>query len=312
MSIKHNIMELDELEGEDLEDIAQNIQKMEIRGAAKIARAGALALKMVVEDYQGDSIEELESELEKGVKRLRSTRPTAVSLENAINKVMIEEYEGLDELKKRISNRASNFIKKSLEAKDNISEYGGKRIAEGDVILTHCNSSMALGAIKYAWDQGKNIEAIATESRPKKQGYITVKELSEYGLPVTLIVDSAVRHKMKDVDKVYVGADTIASNGAVINKIGTSQVALCAHESRVPLTVCAETYKFSSKTAVGDLVKIEERDPSEIVEPSDFPNVKISNPVFDATPSKYIDSIITEEGVISPEGAYRVIEEMEK
>ncbi|MEF8835966.1 MAG: S-methyl-5-thioribose-1-phosphate isomerase, partial [Candidatus Thermoplasmatota archaeon] len=175
-----------------------------------------------------------------------------------------------------------------------------------------CNSSMAIGAIKYSWDQGKDLEVIATESRPKKQGYITIEELSEYGIPVTLIVDSAVRHKMRDVDKVYVGADTVASNGAVINKIGTSQVALCAHESRVPLTVCAETYKFSSKTAVGDLVEIEERDPSEIVDPSDFPDVTISNPVFDATPSKYVDSIITEEGVISPEGAYRIIKEMEK
>jgi len=312
MSIKHNIMELGELEGEDLEDIAQKIETMEIRGAAKIARAGALALKKVVEDYEGDSVEKIESELGKGVDRLRSTRPTAVSLENAINHVMAVEYETLEELKKGISNRALSFIERSFEAKNRIAEYGGKRIADEDVILTHCNSSMALGAIKYSWDQGKDIEVIATESRPKKQGYITIKELSEYGIPVTLIVDSAVRHKMKDVDKVYVGADTVASNGAVINKIGTSQVALCAHESRVSLTVCAETYKFSSKTAIGDLVEIEERDPSEIVDQSDFPNVNISNPVFDATPSKYVDSIITEEGVISPEGAYRVIEEMEK
>jgi len=305
-------MELGELEGEDLEDIAQKIETMEIRGAAKIARAGALALKKVVEDYEGDSVEKIESELGKGVDRLRSTRPTAVSLENAINHVMAVEYETLEELKKGISNRALSFIERSFEAKNRIAEYGGKRIADEDVILTHCNSSMALGAIKYSWDQGKDIEVIATESRPKKQGYITIKELSEYGIPVTLIVDSAVRHKMKDVDKVYVGADTVASNGAVINKIGTSQVALCAHESRVSLTVCAETYKFSSKTAIGDLVEIEERDPSEIVDQSDFPNVNISNPVFDATPSKYVDSIITEEGVISPEGAYRVIEEMEK
>jgi len=305
-------MELSGFESENLEDIAQKIQTMEIRGAAAIARAGALALKRVVEDYKGDGIEELESELEKGAKRLRLTRPTSVSLENAINYVMKEEYEGLDELKKVISNRASNFIEKSIEAKERIAEYGGKRIADEDVILTHCNSSMAIGAIKYSWNQDKNIEVIATESRPKNQGYITIKELSEYGIPVTLIVDSAVRYKMRDVDKVYVGADTVASNGAVINKIGTSQVALCAHEGRVPLTVCAETYKFSSKTALGDLVEIEERDPSEIVDPADFPDVNISNPVFDATPSKYIDSIITEEGVISPEGAYRVIEEMEK
>ncbi|MBS3781001.1 MAG: ribose 1,5-bisphosphate isomerase [Candidatus Thermoplasmatota archaeon] len=305
-------MDLDELEGDDLEDIAKKIQNMEIRGAAKIARAGALALKRLVENYDGDDVEDLESELEKGAKRLRSTRPTAVSLENAINYVMTVESEGVEGLKKEIVNRASRFIEKSLEAKDKIAEYGGKRITDGDVILTHCNSSMAIGAIKYSWDEGKNIEVIATESRPKRQGYITIKELSEYGIPVTLIVDSAVRYKMRGVDKVYVGADTVASNGAVINKIGTSQVALCAHESRVPLTVCAETYKFSNKTTFGELVEIEERDPSEIVDPADFPEVNINNPVFDATPSKYVDSIITEKGVISPDGAYRIIKEMEE
>ncbi|MEF8835628.1 MAG: hypothetical protein V5A76_05685, partial [Candidatus Thermoplasmatota archaeon] len=155
VSIKHNVMEFDELEGEDLEDIAKKIQTMEIRGAAKIARAGALALKRVVEDYEGDDAEELRSKMERGAEILRSTRPTAVSLENAIDQVMIEEYEGADDLKNGISNRASNFIERSLEAKDKIAEYGGKRIAEGDVILTHCNSSMAIGAIKYSWDQGK-------------------------------------------------------------------------------------------------------------------------------------------------------------
>ncbi len=141
-------MGLDELEGEDLEDIAKKIQTMEIRGAAKIARAGALALKRVVEDYEGDSDEELKSKVEKGAKILRSTRPTAVSLENAIDQVMIEECVEVDELKKEISNRASSFIEKSLEAKNKIAEYGGKRIADGDVILTHCNSSMAIEAIK--------------------------------------------------------------------------------------------------------------------------------------------------------------------
>ena len=208
--------------------------------------------------------------------------------------------------------RASDFIKKSTNAGEKIAEYGGKRINDGDVILTHCNSSMALGCIKYAWDEGKDIRVIATESRPKKQGYITVRQLAEHGVPVTLIVDSAVRHKMTDIDKVYVGADTVASNGAVINKIGTSQVALCAHEARVSVTVCAETYKFSSETVFGDLIKIEERDPNEIVNPDDFPGVDISNPVFDATPAKYVDSIITEEGVISPSYAYKIIKEMEE
>lgn len=305
-------MGLEELEGDDLESIASKIESMKVRGAAKIARAGALALKQAVENYEGDDREELISNIEIAAERLRSTRPTAVSLENAIDYVTGGESETVEGIKNEIDERASSFIERSLEAKEKISEYGGKRINDGEVILTHCNSSMALGAIKYAWDQGKDIRVIATESRPKKQGYITIRQLSDMGISVTLIVDSAVRYKMDDVDKVYVGADTIASNGAVINKIGTSQVALCADEARVDFTVCAETYKFSQKTSLGNLVKIEERDPSEIVDPKDFPDVNISNPVFDATPAKYIDSIVTEKGVISPEGAYRIIEEMKE
>lgn len=304
-------MDLEELEGLAVEDIAKKIESMEIRGAADIARAGAHAMKKTVEEFKGEKKEELLEELEECRIRLLSTRPTAVSLENALIHVMngVSETGSIEEAREQVNENCSDFISISLEAKDKIGEYGGKRINYGDVILTHCNSSMALAAIKYAWNQDKSIKVIATESRPKKQGYITAEELSDMGIPVTLIVDSAVRSKMNKVDKVYVGADTIASNGAVINKIGTSQVALCADEARVPLTVCAETYKFSRKTTFGALVPIEERDPSEIVDPERLPGVEISNPVFDATPSEYIDSIITEKGVISPEGAYGIIEE---
>ncbi len=295
-----------------LEEIAKKIESMEIRGAGKIGRAAAWGLKNSVSSYEGEDIEELKDLINEGKERLKSTRPTAVSLQNTIRYVLKGSSKDVKDRKRMIINRANGFIEKSINAGKKIAEYGGSRIKDGDVILTHCNSSMAIGCIKYAWDEGKDIRVIATESRPKKQGYITIRELSKHGIPVTLIVDSAVRHKMKDVDKIYVGADTIASNGAVINKIGTSQVALCAHEARVPVTVCAETYKFSSETVFGDLIEIEERDPNEIVDPEDFPGVDISNPVFDATPSKYIDSIITEKGVISPSYAYKIIKEMEE
>lgn len=296
----------------NLEEIAEKIENMEIRGAAKIGRAAARGLKNSVSKYDGDDIEELKEIIREGKERLKSTRPTAVSLHNSIRYVLRGSSEDVEKRKEMIINRADEFINKSIDAGEKIAEYGGGRISDGDVVLTHCNSSMALGCIKYAWDKGKDISVIATESRPKKQGYITVRELADHGIPVTLIVDSAVRHEIKDVDKVYVGADTIASNGAVINKIGTSQVALCAHETRVPVTVCAETYKFSSGTAFGDLIEIEERDPNEVMNPEEFPDVNISNPVFDATPAKYVDSIITEEGVISPSYAYKIIKEMEE
>ena len=128
-------------------------------------------------------------------------------------------------------------------------------------------------------------------------------------MDVTLIVDSAARYFMKNVDLVLVGADTVTSNGVVINKIGTSTISLIAHEARVPFIVLAESYKFSRETLSGALVEIEEREPSEIINPEKLKNVKIRNPVFDATPPSYVDTIITEFGAISPYMAYRIIKE---
>jgi ribose 1,5-bisphosphate isomerase len=159
-----------------------------------------------------------------------------------------------------------------------------------------------------AHQQGKSIKAFATESRPWRQGILTANQLSREGVDTTLIIDSAVRYIMKDMDAVVVGADTIASNGAVINKIGTSQLALAAHEARVPFYVCAETFKFSPRTMLGELVEIEERDSLEIIRPGEVPpSVHVLNPVFDATPPEYIDSIITEIGVVPPYAAYEII-----
>ncbi len=292
-----------------LEEAAKRIESMEIRGAAKIARLAASVLKDFALGYEGVNVEQFKSDLKEAENRLISTRPTAVSLRNAVHIVLfgIEKEDSIFEIKRKVASSADSFIAKSESALEIIAEIGSKRIKDGYVLLTHCNSSAAISTIIRAHTDGKNIQVFATESRPKRQGYITVRELVRHGISTTLIVDSAVRYVMPKVDLVVVGADTIASNGAVINKIGTSQIALCAHEARVPVMVCAETYKFSHETMVGELVEIEERDVNEIVNQNDFPDVKIFNPVFDATPPEYIDVIVTEEGVISPHAAYEII-----
>ncbi len=297
----------------ELGEIAQKIESMEIRGAAKIARAAATALKNFALDYKDGDVAQFKEELAKAGGQLVATRPTAVSLRNAVAIVLRGAKEGEDviDVKEGIITAAENFIQSSEKALDVIAEMGARRIKEGYTVLTHCNSQAALLTIIKAHKEGKNISVYATESRPKKQGYLTVKQLTAEGVPTTMIVDSAVRHVMPRINVVVVGADTVASNGAVINKIGTSQIALCAHEARVPVMVCAETYKFSHETLVGELVDIEERDVNEIVKPQDFPGVAIFNPVFDATPPEYIDVIITEEGVISPHAAYEIIKAME-
>ena len=295
---------------EKIVEIAEGIKSMEIRGAGRIARVAALALKYFAEDFSGTE-EDFLKEIERVKEYLISTRPTAVSLKNAVYFVINRmRGENLEELRKSVIRSAEEFIKRSKEALEIIGKYGSGRIPEEATILTHCNSSAALATIIQAHRDGKRIKVFNTETRPWFQGHITAKTLSKEGIDVTMIVDSAVRYFMREVDIVVVGADTIASNGAVINKIGTSQIALAAHEARVPFIVCAETYKFSPETVIGKLVKIEERDPREIADPKDFPGVKFRNPVFDATPPEYVDAIVTEIGVISPYLAYEIIKEV--
>lgn len=298
----------------EVEEIAKNIETMEIRGAGKIARSAAIGLKAVAEETEVSSAESLVEELNEASDILLKTRPTAVSLANSVRFVTndmekIAENKNLSELKERIISRAEEFIEKSKNATKKIGEIGSRRISDGDTIMTHCHSTNALSVIKTAYEKGKDIRVIATEARPRKQGHITVKSLSEAGVPVTLIIDSAARHFMKEVDKCVVGADSIAANGAVVNKIGTSQIALAAHEARVVTFIAAESFKFHPSTLVGKLVKIEERDPKEVVKPEKFPNVEIRNPVFDVTPAEYIDLIITERGIIPPEAAYELLQE---
>ena len=245
-----------------LTETANSIKTMEIRGAGLIARSAAEALKDLAEEYDGESLTEFIEVLNKGRETLVNSRPTAVSLWNAVQATLknVKNAEDVESLKEIVSRDADAFISSSKKAVETIGRIGANRIKDGDVVLTHCNSKAALSVIKTAHKQGKNISVYATESRPWKQGLLTVKDMSDAGIPVTLIVDSAVRWIMKEIDIAVVGADTICSNGALINKIGTSQIGLAAHEARVPLMVCAESYKFSPKTMEGEMVEIEERD----------------------------------------------------
>ncbi|MDI9611284.1 MAG: ribose 1,5-bisphosphate isomerase [Archaeoglobales archaeon] len=290
----------------DLQIAAEKIRSMEVRGASRIAKFAAEVLK----EYAMKVEENFDEEMLKASKILLNTRPTAVSLFNAINYIMRYRGDSIEEKRSDLVRRAEEFIEWVQSAQKKIAEIGEKRIKDGYTILTHCNSSTAVAIMKRAHEVGKRIEVLATESRPRWQGHITARQLREAGIEVTLIVDSAVRSFINDVDCVIVGADTITANGALINKIGTSQVALCAKEARVPFMVAAETYKFSPKTLLGDLVLIEERSAEEVA-PRELLDlgIKVRNPAFDVTPRGYIDLIITEIGAIPPEMAYIVIKE---
>uniref|UniRef100_A0A7J2TKI4 Ribose 1,5-bisphosphate isomerase n=1 Tax=Archaeoglobus fulgidus TaxID=2234 RepID=A0A7J2TKI4_ARCFL len=290
----------------DILAAAEKIRSMEVRGASRIARFAAQVLK----EYAMKVRDNFDEEMKKASQILLNTRPTAVSLFNAINYIMRYRGRSLEEKREDLIRRAEEFISWIDTAQKRIAEIGEKRIKDGYTLLTHCNSSTAIAVIKKAHEMGKRIEVIATESRPRWQGHLTAKQLKNAGIDVTVIVDSAVRFFMKEVDMVIVGADTVTANGALINKIGTSQIALCAKEARVPFVVAAETYKFSPRTLAGELVLIEERSAEEVL-PKELlgMGIKARNPAFDVTPRDYIDVILTEIGAIPPEMAYFVIKE---
>ncbi|MCP1392312.1 MAG: ribose 1,5-bisphosphate isomerase [Euryarchaeota archaeon] len=296
---------------EDLLDTAEKIRSMEIRGAALIGRAAARALKEFALSIEPSDLAEFNAEVGQAADILLNTRPTAVSLANAIRMVMRRRGDDLESARRSLAENADDFVERSLLAVERIGEIGSRRVRDGDVILTHCNSSVALSIIKTAFDAGKDIKVIATESRPRYQGHLTIKTLDGWGITTELVVDSAVRTVINEVDEVIVGADVITANGSLVNKIGTSQIALAAHEARTSFMVAAETYKFSPETMMGELVPIEMRAAEEVYPGiSEFKHVRVRNPAFDVTPHQYIDVICTEVGAIPPEMSYLVIKEM--
>jgi ribose 1,5-bisphosphate isomerase len=295
-------------------ETAEKIKNMEIRGAGRIARAAAEALRDHALSLKVSDLPAFVAEMERAQELLVATRPTAVSLPNAVHIVMagLGGAKDTDDARSGLVRRADGFIRSSRHAVEDIARFGARHIRDGDTILTHCNSEVALGCIIEAHRSGKSIEVFATEVRPRNQGHITIRTLNDAGIKTNFIVDSAVRSFIHDVDLVIVGADAVTVNGAVVNKIGTAQVAHTAAEARVNMIVAAETYKFAPRTIIGELIRIEERSPDEVLPKAmreTLPNVTVRNPAFDVTPAEYIDLIVTEAGAIPPQLAYVFIRE---
>jgi len=288
----------------DPSQAARKIQTMEIRGALKIGLAAAQAMRDYTKEYVGDRDDFL-LDLKKQGAVLKRARPTAVSLPNAVDYVIQLAEKSKD--KKDLIKGVNKFIKEQRQALKKVAEICSKRIRKGEVILTHCNSTAVLESIKAAQKKGKGVSVVCTETRPRHQGYLTAQFMARNKIPVTLIIDSAARWAMEelDVDRVIIGADAITANGSVVNKIGTSQIALAAHESNIPVICACETLKFSPETLEGVPVEIEDREHAEIRKA--MKGVRMVNPAFDITPPEYIDEIVTEEGVISPHMAYEVL-----
>ena len=298
--------------------VAKAIRDMAIRGAPAIGVAAAMGLALTAYRSKTKNREKLLEELKESYEVLRASRPTAVNLFWALDRVMriAESSKDAGEVRRRVVEEALKIMEEDVEANKRIGEYGARLIEDGDRILTHCNAGAlatagygtALGVIRTAHAQGKRIRVYACETRPRLQGArLTVWELMRDGIPVKLITDNMAAFLMQrgEVSKVIVGADRIiAKTGHVINKIGTLSHAIAAKYYGIPFLVAAPTSTIDFESRVEEVI-IEERDPREVlyiegrkIAPE---GVEVWNPAFDITPPSLVSYVITEKGVFKPE-----------
>jgi len=295
---------------ESVQETAEKIRKLEIQGARNVAITAIKAVEALTKQTKAKNKAEFIKELSKAKEILFATRETEPLMRNAIrwitNQVEKNESKNITDIAKTVTTSANQFLNNLKRSREEIAAIGANRIKNGSVIFTHCHSSTVTYTLQKAKQQGKTLEVICTETRPIFQGRKTAKEMLDLGWKTTMIVDSAARYFMKQADIVLVGSDAITSEGNVINKIGTSLVALVAHEARTPFYVVSELLKFDPATIHGDYEKIEERDPSEVWK--DPPEkLIIRNPAFDVTRRDYVHGIICEEGIISPHSTMEVV-----
>ncbi len=298
----------------DYKQVADAIRKLVVRGAPAIGVTAAFGLALAANSSKAKKLADLMTELDAAFKVLRSTRPTAVNLFWALERVMdkAKSARTVDQAKAAVIEEAKKMAEEDIRINRQMGENGARLFGDGDVVLTHCNAGSlatvaygtALGVIRSARESGKRLSVIATETRPVMQGSrLTAFELQHDGIDVSLIPDTAVGHMMSRgaIKRVIVGADRVLRTGHVFNKIGTYQVAILAKRHKVPFYVAAPLSTFDLKSNPEDVV-IEERSTDEVVKVGSKrvapKGVRIFNPAFDMTPPELITGIITEKGVL--------------
>ncbi|MFN6963323.1 MAG: S-methyl-5-thioribose-1-phosphate isomerase [Pyrinomonadaceae bacterium] len=301
------------------DEVARGIKDMVVRGAPAIGVSAAYGVALGASQFVGTTVEDLEDELEYICDVLGKTRPTAVNLFWAIDRMKRtfqrakSEGKSVSEVKQILIDEAKAIHEEDIEAQRLIAKFGGELIEDDSTVLTHCNAGAlatggvwgtALGVIRGAVDQGKKVSVIADETRPYLQGArLTAWELLKDDIPVTLITDNMSGHMMKKgkVQAVVVGADRIAANGDAANKIGTYMVAVLARQHGIPFYVAAPLSTVDLDCPTGDEIPIEERDPREVTHVKDIQlapeGIDVGNYAFDVTPNELIAAIITEKGV---------------
>lgn len=299
--------------------VAVGIKDMVVRGAPAIGVSAAYGIALAARTFVGTNVDDLHDEIEYASDVLAKTRPTAVNLFWAIDRMKhtferaLAEGKSVSEIKQVLLDEAKGIHDEDIESQRLIAKFGGELLRDNSTVLTHCNAGAlatggvwgtALGVIRGAVDQGKSVSVIADETRPYLQGArLTAWELMEDDIPVTLITDNMSGHIMKKggVHAVVVGSDRIAANGDVANKIGTYMVAVLAQRHGIPFYVAAPLSTVDLNCPTGDDIPIEERDRAEVTHVKDNQlapdGVGVSNYAFDVTPNELVTAIITEKGV---------------
>lgn len=300
-------------------EVADGIRDMVVRGAPAIGVSAAYGIALGAKQFVGTNLDDLEDEFDYICDVLGKTRPTAVNLFWAIDRMKRTflkaktDGKSIGEIKQVLVEDAKAIHEEDIESQRLIAQFGGELIENDSTVLTHCNAGAlatggvwgtALGVIRGAINQGKKVSVIADETRPYLQGArLTAWELLQDDIPVTLITDNMSGHLMKKgrVQAVVVGSDRIAANGDVANKIGTYMVAVLARQHNIPFYVAAPLSTVDLNCPTGEEIPIEERDIREITHVKDIQlapeGIEVNNYAFDVTPNELVDAIITEKGV---------------
>jgi methylthioribose-1-phosphate isomerase len=301
-------------------DVAKAIKEMVVRGAPAIGAAAAFGLALAGYESASASRNELLADLQAAAAVLKASRPTAVNLAWAVDRVLrvaSSTNGNADDLRRSVLEEAQKIADDDVEINKRMAEHGAALINDGDTVIHHCNTGAlatvdwgtALGVIRTAHEQGKRVHVLVDETRPRLQGArLTAWELEQYGIPYEIISDNMAGYFLKtgQVQKCFVGSDRTAANGDVANKIGTYMLALAAHDNGVPFYPVVPTSTIDLSLVSGDLIPIEERSPEEVLgiqflgEPVAPANAKARNPAFDVTPHRLITAIVTENGIAYP------------
>jgi ribose 1,5-bisphosphate isomerase len=288
----------------------ERIKKLEVQGARNVAIAAIKALQTLSEQTKAKNKTAFLKELKEAQAMLFASRETEPLMRNAVRWIITQAQDSSTEkvevLTEMVSSNVSLFLQNLEASRERTAEIGAKRIRDGMLVFTHCHSSTVTRMLAKAKADGKNFTVICTETRPAFQGRITAREMVGLDIQTMFIVDSAARSYMGDADVVVVGADAITSEGNVVNKIGTSTIAVLANEARKPFYVVTELLKFDPETLCGTYEGIEHRNPSEIWNEAPA-KLSVRNPAFDVTPNRYINGIICEEGVIAPQSIVETV-----